>query len=182
MQQDHIKDRPWRIATLAWWIVFLILGLFSEHTFHFMRDLGRVSRLNDAIGHPLVVTLAWSAFLGFFTAARCREGGLPRSDARIRGLEVCVLGGAAFFPFHLEALLFLHRIPVLTWQVGVVAIASIKLGAFLYLFFLLARYYASDEPRAFMPPVSGPLEEEPEIPNEDHPAPSEGRESSETLR
>ena len=154
---QHQYDRPWRIATFAWWVVFLLLGLFCEHTFHLLREWGQVSRLNDLVGSSLMITLAWSAFLGYFAAARCQESGMPPVEARIRGLEICILGAAAFFPFPLEALYFLRSIPAFGTQAGVVAIALVKLGAFTYLFTLLARYYLGRDTRGFMPHLSGEI-------------------------
>jgi hypothetical protein len=133
------------------WVVFLLLGLFCEHTFRIVRELGQVSRLNDLVGNPIMVTLSWAAFVGFFFAARCRDSGLPPFDARVRGLEAAILGVAAFFPFPLEALFFLGRIPMVSTQVSVVAIAVVKLAAFSYLFYLLARYYLGGDSQHFMP-------------------------------
>lgn len=151
VHDSYHHDRPWRMAALACWVLFLMLGLFSEHTFRILRAWGQVSRLNDLVGSPIMITLGWSAFLGFFAAARCRESGLNGFDARVRGIEAAILGGAAFFPFPLEAMFYLGRIPMLSTQISVAAIAAIKMGAFTYLVVVLTRYYLSSDDRAFLP-------------------------------
>lgn len=141
----------WRIPILALWMAFFAVGLYPEWVYDQTRELGQVAVQRALINSAWLVTLAWAAYLGWFTRVRCREAGDTRGAAAAKGVQVLLLGLTAFMPLvRLENIAEYRYIPVPQYRWIIYGVIGAKCIACLYLVLLILRYYLSSGYNAFV--------------------------------
>jgi len=156
---DHRRD-VWDALTLGLWIPFFLIGLVPELAFYAFREFAKVPPYTALVNSSAVITLGFTAYLGFFAYRRCLDACVTRYIAQGKALEVGLVALVAFldmpakgFTFEartiLAVLLEFGQIPDRYLQMVVLFVGASKLLAWLFLFSLVVRYHAFGNRRVF---------------------------------
>lgn len=140
----------WRWPALLLWCVFFLLGLWPEQTFTLFRAAGYVFSQNAIINSYNFISWCLTGFFMHFVYHRCTESGLPPLEALGKSVQLGLLSFIAFIDLPVEQIAHIRYV---TDRALVLATVGLKLGVWLYLYGLLARYYWSRNPKV----ISGAL-------------------------
>ncbi len=138
---------PWALPTLMLWTVFFAVGLDAQAVFRFLRDISYVVTQNAFVNNPDVITFALALYFAFFTFQRCREAGLPETEAHGKAVQSGIVALIAFLWHPVSLLAHVQEIYTgsISWTLylrgTVYFMAAIKLLGWLYLLGLVIRYY-----------------------------------------
>ena len=139
---------PWRAPALLLWLVLLLAGLAPEVVFFLLREAGAVVTQRALVNSPHWITVAFSAYAGFFCLGRCIEAGVPVSRAQDKALQLGVVSLVAFLPFDFRQVLAAYVSPLVPGLL-VYPVVLGKVLAWLYLVVLVFSYYGLGNDRAF---------------------------------
>jgi len=141
------KPDPWRWPNLLLWLLFMVVGLLPARTFYWLRRMGDVVTSDAMINSPWIVYYAAVAFMTWF-AYQATGGIASAAERRGRVFTVTAFSMIAFLPIRLDE--FARYVDVFDPSLRNMALMAlgVKCVAWLYLLWLLARYYLVD-PQVF---------------------------------
>jgi hypothetical protein len=147
-----IIRRPdgWRWLLLPLWVLFFGAGLFPEWIFYALRGLSGVSERHAMINNYHLLSFSLTAYLVAFTLQRCRDAGLDDMEARGKALQVGVFALIAFLPVRLDQWTEYFHIGNPQLRRLVFSAIAVKSVMWLYLFFVVLRYYLVSGTRVFI--------------------------------
>ncbi len=128
------------LAAFLWWLI-LLAGLFPETFFYVLRELGHVTTQQAFTNTPWFISLSCAGFVGWFTFQRSREAGDKDDIAFGKGVQVLILGFAAFLPLQIEQTPVYLYIPIPFYRNLLLGIVGVKVLTWIYLVQLILRYY-----------------------------------------
>jgi hypothetical protein len=131
----------WRLPTLGLWTLFFAVGLLPEPFFFALRDWGGVTTFNALVNSPYVLSLALAGYIGFFAFHRCRQALLSIFESQDRALQLTLIALVAFLPIDPVTAITAYKAPSIITTTAVYLAVGLKLGGWLYLVVLFARYY-----------------------------------------
>lgn len=156
MNESARRWDPWAIPTLMLWTVFFAVGLDAQAVFRFLRDISYVVTQNAFVNNPDVITIGLALYFAFFTFHRCREAGLPDSEAHGKAVQTGIVAIVAFLWHPLSLLAHVQEIDTgsISWTLylrgTVYVMAVLKMLGWFYLLGLVIRYYGLGNRRVFV--------------------------------
>ncbi len=149
----------WSAGMVILWTIFFAIAFLPSLTMFVIRVWAGIFYAESLLYSPYVMTFVCSLYLHVFVEKRCRENGLDRTESWVRGFYAFVLGLIAFLDFPVTALLSLSDFIALNDRLVIYGAFPIKLLAWLYLYFLMLRYYLLGNTRVFAEMIA-PLKKE----------------------
>jgi len=139
----------WCVPTFAVWLVYLFVGFMPEPFFLHIQELARVAQRNAMVNRPAFITVFFAGYMAFFVLRVCRREKVPEMDALGRAIQIGVAALVAFLPGVISVLPYAAQTDVTEQKVAIYVLAAGKGAAWLYLFWLLFRFYCFGDRRVF---------------------------------
>lgn len=152
MSNQLSRRDPWRWPVIFLWCLFFLLGLRPEYTYAGLRSAGYVFSQNAVINSYHFITWCLTGYVIHFVYRRSVEGGLPPLEAVGKAIQLGVVAFVAFIDMPLEQIPDMRNA---TDRAIVSGMVLVKLGAWLYMLLLMARYHWRQNPDILVHSLTG---------------------------